>query len=202
VLTTSHAYWSARAARRSGAAGWAALGGVLPDLPAVVLAGVALAQGRRGPDLLRHTYQRPGPDRVHRLAHSLAGPAALLLTAPGRRRRALALGWAGHLAADLVTHHDDAWPHLYPLSPRRWRSPVSYWQREWHGRAWSAAESAALAVALATERTAGRRAAALAALVAAALPLTRRHPWTAHGCVTPASRRRSGPGATALSRAA
>lgn len=184
MLTTSHAYWTARAARRSPAAAWAVLGGVAPDLPALALAAGGLARGRRGPALLRQTYGRPGPDRAHRLAHSALVPLALL-AAGGRRRRALALGWAGHLAADLATHHDDAWPHLFPLSGRRLRSPVSYWQPEWHGRAWSAAESAALLVAAATERRPAGRAAALAALAAAAVPLLRAGTWAARGCVTP-----------------
>lgn len=183
MLTTSHAVWTARLTRRSAARRWAVLGGVAPDLPAAVLGGWAFARGHRGAEFLRRTYQRPGVERVHLLAHSALVPALVLLSG-GRRRRAVALGWAGHLACDLVTHHDDAWPHLYPLSRHRLRSPVSYWQRHRHARAWSAGESAALAAALLTERERPLRAATLLALAAAAWPLARPGAWTAHGCAT------------------
>lgn len=45
---------------------------------------------------------------------------------------AFALGWAGHNVVDLATHASDARPHMWPLSRRRWHSPVSYWDRRSH----------------------------------------------------------------------
>jgi hypothetical protein len=179
VLTTSHAYWTWRVAR-SRPAGWAAVAGaVAPDAPALALAAVGIARGLRGPGLLAWVYRRSGPDRVHVAAHSALAPAALLLL---RRpaARAVAAGWAGHLAADALTHGDDAWPHLAPLSRMTFASPVSYWQDERGARAWSAAETAALTLAVLAERGALRRALALGALAAAALPLLRPRAWSAH----------------------
>jgi hypothetical protein len=180
VLTTSHAYWTWRVARRR-PGGWAAVAGaVAPDAPALALAAVALFRGLRGPAVLRWAYHRPGPARLHVAAHSALVPAAILLAGRGPAARALAAGWAGHLAADALTHADDAWPHLAPLSRRAFASPLSYWQREHGARAWSAAETAALALALAGGRGARRRLVALGALAAAAVPLLRPRAWSAH----------------------
>jgi hypothetical protein len=155
-------------------------GAVAPDAPALALAAVGMARGLRGPALLRWVYRRPAPDRVHVAAHSALGPAALLLLGRSAAARAFAAGWAGHLAADALTHRDDAWPHLAPLSGRTFSSPLSYWQAEAGARAWSLAETAALAIAMAAERGTRRRALCLAVLAAAALPLLRPGAWTAH----------------------
>lgn len=179
MLTTSHAYWTWRAAR-SRPARWAAVAGaVAPDAPAVALAAVGLAHGRRGDRLLGWVYRRPGVAPVHLAAHSALAPAALLALGGRPAWRALAAGWAGHILADALTHHDDAWPHLFPLTRRTWPSPVSYWQRERGARAWTVAEAAALAAAIRADRGAGRRLAGLAALVLAALPLLCPPTWTA-----------------------
>jgi hypothetical protein len=77
----------------------------------------------------------------------------------------------GHQLVDYATHSDDAWPPLWPLSSRRWSSPMSYWQREHHARAYAAAESAAFLVALATDRSAPRVVFGVAALAAAFTPV-------------------------------
>ena len=45
---------------------------------------------------------------------------------------AFIFGWAGHNLIDLATHSSDARPHLWPLSRRRWRSPISYSERGSH----------------------------------------------------------------------
>lgn len=180
MLTTSHAYWTWRAAR-SRPGGWAAVAGaVAPDAPALALAVVAMARGLRGPAVLRWAYHRPGPDRVHVAAHSALGPAALLLLGRSAAARAFAVGWAGHLAADALTHRDDAWPHLAPLSRWTFSSPLSYWQAGGGARAWSMAETAALAIAVAADRGTRRRALGLAASAAAGLPLLRPRAWSAH----------------------
>lgn len=185
MLTSSHVYWTWRLARGRPHAPVVALGAAAPDLPGIGLGAHGLARGLRGAALLRATYQRPGRERIHTCAHSVLVPLALALGSPSPGGRALAAGWAGHLAADLLTHHTDAWPPLYPLSRARPRSPVSYWERAHHAHAFSAVECLALGAAALTERRAGGRLAALAALALAALPLARRGVWAAHACVTP-----------------
>lgn len=185
MLTSSHAYWTWRLARRRPGRRLAVLGAAAPDLPGIALGALGLARGLRGAALLRATYQRPGPARVHSGAHSVLAPLALALAAGrGGAGRALAAGWAGHLAADLLTHHSDAWAPLYPLTRVRPRSPVSYWEPAHHARAFSAAECLALGAAALTERRAGGRLAALAALGLAGLPLVRGGLWAAHACAT------------------
>ena len=162
------------ARRRSG---WTALGAVGPDLPALGAGGVLLACGVPRHELLERLYHR-GPGRTANLAaHSLLVPAALAAaTSRGSARRAVATGWLGHLAVDYLSHHDDAWPPLWPLS--RWRrpSPVSYWQPEHHARAWSRVEAVALGLAVASDRARPQRRAlgAVAWLVAIGPALLRR----------------------------
>jgi hypothetical protein len=137
VLTSTHAALAlALTGRRD-----VALGAVLPDLPAFA-AGAWLAARRvpRGA-FVQRLYHRPPLREAHRAGHSV--PLALALLATGRAR-GVALGWLSHLAVDGLTHHDDAWPLLWPLSGARWRSPVSYWQPAHHARALQAVEVAAL----------------------------------------------------------
>jgi hypothetical protein len=76
--------------------------------------------------------------------HSLplvALAATLLRTAPAR---AFLASMALHAVADLLTHHDDAHRHLWPLSGWRFASPVSYWDPA-HFGAWFAPLECALA---------------------------------------------------------
>lgn len=161
VLTSSHVYWTWRLTPRAAAV--AVVGAVLPDLPALAVGAVLVGRGRRGRELFRTIYHRPPWREVHLAAHSAFGPLALAARG-GRRARLLAAGWGGHLAIDLVSHHDDAWPHLWPLSRRRWRSPVSYWQSSRHATLWKRTETLALAVAVASDVRAPRRAAGLIAM--------------------------------------
>lgn len=79
-------------------------------------------------------------------AHSVHAPL-LLAALRHNRARQLAAGWLGHLIVDALTHHDDAWALLWPLSRRRWRSPLSYWQREHQTRLLLGAELLALVCA-------------------------------------------------------
>ncbi len=57
---------------------------------------------------------------------------------------AFLIGWAGHVLADALTHAEDARPILWPVSKRRFRSPVSYWDRSHHARAFTMVEHGAL----------------------------------------------------------
>jgi len=155
MVTSSHAYWTWRASRSRPGAGWAVLGGIAPDLPALAAVVVLTATGTARGELLGAVYHRPGLDRLHLAVHAAWIPLALL--ALGRRRpslRRVGGGWLGHLGADYLLHHDDAWPPAWPLSRRRWRSPVSYWQPDHHAHAWSATELAVIALATAGDRSA------------------------------------------------
>lgn len=75
----------------------------------------------------------------------------------GERDLSLLLGWAGHVAADILTHGSDAHPPLWPVLRWRFESPISYRERGRHGRAFTVFEHAAL-LALAGEALWSRRA--------------------------------------------
>lgn len=165
---TSHGYWTHRLARRARAAHprWAAFGGVLPDLPAGALTVGLRGTGRSwrvaGDDAFDQRFEP-----VHRAMHSAVGAAVLGVGAQrASRRRAVAVGWAGHVLVDAVTHHADARPPAWPLSHRVWRSPVSHWEADHHAAGWNAVDAVALAMAAYRE---GGRAHRLAAVVAAAV---------------------------------
>lgn len=148
MLTTTHASWTAGLAGDASWRRWAIAGAVAPDAPAIVRAVWLLARRRSaGPGYDRIYGQRPWRE-VHRAVHAVWAPATVAALARDSRGRALAAGWAGHLAVDLATHSDDAWPPLWPLSDRRLRSPVSYWQRDRHARLVLVADLAANVLAL------------------------------------------------------
>lgn len=168
MRTYSHAVLTATLARRSGPgpALAASLGATLPDLPAA--AGAAWLWTGRRRAITRSEFEGEvcgrklfcAPDAA---LHSVPVAAAALALWPalrargaggprgprGPRRAALAflLGWAGHVAADVLTHGSDARPALWPFSERRFKSPVSYREPDRHGRPFAAAEHAAVALA-------------------------------------------------------
>ena len=168
MRTYSHALLTWAAARRAApsaqAASWAALGAALPDLP--VLAGAAWLTARRLGRFSRADLDAEVCARGHfrapdaALHSALPAAAALVLygicTAKPPNTNdalpALLLGWAGHIAADALTHGSDARPLLWPLSSYRFYSPVSYRERERHALPFTLAEHAALLAALLTSR--------------------------------------------------
>jgi phospholipid N-methyltransferase len=148
---------AARAARPGdpAAARAAALGAVIPDLPYWLL-GAALAVRKRGRLQMRGRLGYDGselnwpPDLA---AHSVLAPAAVLAAAAllrSGRLAALGAGWAGHILCDVPVHHTDARPHGYPLSARRFHSPVSFWDRRRHAGLVTAAELVLGAAAVAS----------------------------------------------------
>ncbi len=44
------------------------------------------------------------------------------------------IGALTHVGADFLTHNDDAYRHLWPLTDWRFNSPVSYWDPNHYGR--------------------------------------------------------------------
>jgi hypothetical protein len=123
-------------------------GAALPDLPILVLWAVATFVWRQPQaEIWARTYFEPAWQRPVDALHSLpliALAAALLRAAPAR---AFLASMALHAVADLLTHHDDAHRHLWPLSGWRFASPVSYWDPA-HFGAWFAPLECALALAL------------------------------------------------------
>jgi phospholipid N-methyltransferase len=163
--TYSHALQTMAAARRlypgdRALARTAAIGAALPDLPYLARA-AALAARRRGKltraDIITALDYDGVPSWAPDLAlHSLASllPAAIMAGLPASPRtrahlRALIAGLAGHAVTDLLTHRTDARPVLWPLSQRRWHSPVSCWDRRAHAVPVTVAEHLLTAVAVA-----------------------------------------------------
>ncbi len=152
MRTYSHALLTWFAVRRlrpseRGVAAWGASGATLPDLPAI--AG-AVWLGARRRSFSRRGFREEvceegsfgGPDAA--LHSALPVAALLVLCHPRGKLLAFLLGWAGHVLADALTHAEDARPMLWPLSQRRFRSPISYWDSSHHARAFALAEHGAL----------------------------------------------------------
>ncbi|WP_047863799.1 metal-dependent hydrolase [Rubrobacter aplysinae] len=148
-------------------AAWASAGAALPDLPALAGSAWLALRGRR---FSRRSFYGEVcgsrrfalPDAALHSAPALAVPA-LALAAYGLRGRPsprgtwFLLGWAGHVASDVLTHGSDARPPLWPLSRWRFESPVSYRERNRHGVPFTAAEHAVLlALGYAALRRRGR----------------------------------------------
>jgi hypothetical protein len=160
VRTYSHALLTYRAFRRLGAptATAASLGAVLPDLPAIAGAAWLAAKGLgrfSRKDFETEVCGRSvfaGPDAALHSALPVSMAAVCLPVYPGRgaTRNVLLpflLGWAGHVAADILTHGSDARPPLWPISAYRFESPLSYRERDRHALPFTIAEHAAVLVA-------------------------------------------------------
>ncbi len=176
MLTTSHAAWAATLSKHRSHSRWFVAGAVVPDAPALLVATGLLISGTPRPQIVFRTYHRSPWRELHLVAHALW--PATLLGLPGRRSRALVGGWLTHLAVDYATHHDDAWPPLWPLTTWRWASPVSYWQNDHHACALTVCDLVGLA---ASRRAASSRLTPVAMAVAG-LALAQQlgaitHPW-------------------------
>ncbi len=104
-----------------------------------------------------------GASRVSPAGNSTIPPVALaalvacLLPRRGKTHTALLpllFGWASHVAADALTHGSNARPLLWPVSDYRFKSPLSYHERDRHALPFTVAEHAAVLAAL-PEATAG-----------------------------------------------
>ena len=161
MRTYSHALLTLHAFRHHapGVSAAASLGAALPDLPA--LAGAAwLAANRLGrfsrEDFETEVCARDVFGRPDAALHSaltvcaaMALHASLRVDPRGTRTplSAFLLGWAGHVVADTLTHGTDARAPFWPLSAYRFRSPVSYRERDRHALPFTLAEHAAALLA-------------------------------------------------------
>ena len=159
MRTYSHALLTYRAFRRLGApaATAASLGSIFPDLPA--LAGAAWLAANRPRGFSRKVFESEvcgrsvfaGPDAALHSALPVSAALCALLCGGRRATRTLLpaflLGWAGHVAADVLTHGSDARPPLWPISIYRFESPVSYRERDRHALPFTVAEHAAVLLA-------------------------------------------------------
>ncbi|MBV6656330.1 MAG: hypothetical protein KI785_01040 [Devosiaceae bacterium] len=136
------------------------IGALLPDLAIFILFGWAVVTGVPQSELWGRIYFSEPMLTFTAIGNSapLYGAVALLGWAWARARTGaslpelpvltiLGLAALTHLAGDLPVHVDDAHPHFWPLTDWRFRSPVSYWDVNHYGRAFSVFE-AALGVAL------------------------------------------------------
>lgn len=162
MLTSSHAGWAIHTFKRSAYPRWAVAGSIAPDAPAIILSGVRLVVDRGPRNLPDGVYQVSPWREVHLLTHSVLVPAAIAAF-PNGRGQALAAGWLSHLTIDYLTHHDDAWSPLWPLTAKRWLAPVSYWQVGHHARPFAALDASGLLLGAFRRRDAASAAAAAAA---------------------------------------
>lgn len=159
VLITASLGAALRGRRVDVAQGAFLAGAALPDLPLAALAG-----GYKAMRTVRGTssatanapidrfnvgchdlfYDDPLWIASYGLPHAPAVIAALWLAGrlTGRDSlRWLAAGLALHSALDVLTHHDDGPLLLFPFDwRRRWRSPLSYWDRAHGGAAFTVFE--------------------------------------------------------------
>ena len=139
------------------------VGSVLPDVPlALLTVGYIIHRRWINPNLPDKTRCSPTFNNLYFnnrwwiLAHHLFhAPLLLLLYALigdwGRQRGYewgvplfwLAVGAAFHTGIDIFTHHDDGPLLLYPFdSQTRYHAPISYWDKQKGGRAFSLFEHA------------------------------------------------------------
>jgi len=138
--TQTHALMGAAllgAAGDHGLTSMAILGGVLPDLPAILLVVHArwierlefreifgtLYFSRRWQTILAPWHSLPLWLFALATAFRLQSPYLVAFAASGLI----------HIAIDFFVHVDDAHRHVWPVSNWRFRSPVSYWDRNYFG---------------------------------------------------------------------
>jgi hypothetical protein len=124
---------------------WPLVGGaILPDLPYCVFFVAAAVE--RGPRafadlaLWRSIWGNPVVLGLHSFLPWGVALLLLISTRAWRRSPALAAfvaGWGSHVVIDMLTHRSDGYPIFWPLSAYRFPTPVSYWERAYHGRAFS-----------------------------------------------------------------
>ncbi len=159
MRTYSHTLLTHTAAHRlapsNSAAIWAAAGATMPDLPAITGAIWLFAKNRAfsreafDSNVCARTVFRAPDAALHSIPPLLLALSFLAATKTRGAPLAFVLGWAGHVAADALTHGTDARPIFWPLSKRRFQSPISYRECDRHALAVTVVEHALILAALA-----------------------------------------------------
>lgn len=123
------------------------IGALLPDIAIFILFGWAMATGVSQGELWGRIYFSQPMLTFTAIGNSapLYGAIALSAWAYVRWRAGeplpvlpiltvLSLAALSHLALDFPVHVDDAHPHFWPITEWRFRSPVSYWNSNFHAR--------------------------------------------------------------------
>ena len=128
--------------------GCALLGAVLPDLPIFVLFGVeTLILGHSQAEIWSERYFLPQwqnfIDPFNSIPLVLIGVGISYLLRSDRIR---VVCWSMllHCLADFFLHREDAHRHFFPLWDYRFKSPISYWEMDYHGGIVSAVEIVAM----------------------------------------------------------
>lgn len=174
--------------RRNAIAG--ALGGVLPDLPMLLIVLVLKVAAIPDPIIFGFLYWQEWWQVANALAHNFFLWGGLFLLALALRERLVATAeaidrWSAvavfaasgfiHTAIDFLCHREDAHMSLWPVSRWKFVSPVSYWDPAHYGHVFSLFEAAlGLGLALLVFRRFGngwvRGALVLAMLLYVAVP--------------------------------
>ncbi len=141
VTVVSHFFWNWYLFRKRPWVWKLAWGGVLPDLPYIVLLGYYSLQLRVNGLLDLSAWDRAWRHPLVWALHSFV-PCLLVggLAYVTVRRLWLTwwplwAGWLSHVVLDMLTHRSDGYPIFYPLSDYRFPTPVSYWEPAYHGHA-------------------------------------------------------------------
>ena len=115
----------------------AVIGGVLPDVPLVLMVGWSiLIQSIPAQTVFDSYYFSPEWQAVFAIDHGLLLWGAVLAFGVVLRHQ-IVTAFAGsgllHAATDFLVHHSDARRQFWPLTDWIFRSPVSYWDRSHYG---------------------------------------------------------------------
>lgn len=138
--TPAHVIFGAAAFARPGQSGTtiaAILGGLLPDVPLMLMVGWSLWVANIPAQVVfDQMYFSDAWQQVFAIDHNLllwSGALTLGLLTGRRILTAFAgSGWL-HAVIDFCVHHDDARSQLWPLTWWKFRSPVSYYDRAHYG---------------------------------------------------------------------
>ncbi len=132
-----------------------ALGGIIPDLPMYVIIVSLRVAGYPLSEIFGKIYWEYWWQVSNAIGHSFLLWGAILAVSLMARSQS----WSGigvalsgsalfHSIIDFLCHRDDAHMHFWPLTEWRFRSPVSYWDRNFYGNQFGLFE-AAFGIALA-----------------------------------------------------
>ena len=126
-----------------------ALGGLIPDLPMLIIIIGLRVLGYPLSEIFGKIYWEYWWQVSNAIGHSFILWGAVLIISLLAKDR----NWAGfgvalsgsallHSIIDFLCHRDDAHMHFWPLTEWRFRSPISYWDNAYYGTQFSLFEAA------------------------------------------------------------